>query len=251
MSMEMSEHRVLVTGASSGIGMAVSLLCNQKGATVIACGRDMPRLQHLKNTCTNQAFLHIETRDLQEDMDALPQWVAGLRQKYGKLTGLVCCAGYAVVMPLRAYDRNVAAGLYDIHVHAPLLLAKGFADKRNNMGKGSSIVFLSSAAVLAKEAGLSAYGGAKAAIQTATISLSRELAPQGIRVNTVAPAMVRTPMNEQYFAMLNPDARDQTLSAYPFGIGTPEDVAQTVVFLLCDSSKWITGQTIVMDGGRY
>lgn len=246
-----SDNRVLVTGASSGIGKAVALLCNQMGASVIASGRDMVRLQKLKNTCVHPEFLHIEPRDLQEDMDALPQWVAGLRQKYGKLTGLVCCAGYATVMPLRAYDREVAASLYDIHVHVPLLLAKGFADKRNNMGQGCSIVFLSSAAALAKEAGLSAYGGAKAAIQAATLSLSRELAPQGIRINAVAPAMVRTPMNEQYFAMLSPDARDQTLAAYPLGIGTPEDVAQTVVFLLSNSGKWITGQTIVMDGGRY
>lgn len=130
-----------------------------EGATVLASGRDMPRLQNLKNSCAHQEFLHIEPRDLQEDMDSLPQWVAGLRQKYGKLTALVCCAGYAAVMPLRAYDRNAAASLYDIHVHAPLLLARGFADKRNNMGQGSSIIFLSSAAALAKEAGLAAYGG--------------------------------------------------------------------------------------------
>ena len=251
MTMLTPENRVLVTGASSGIGMAVALLCNQMGATVIASGRDMPRLQNLKNSCAHQEFLHIEPRDLQEDMDSLPQWVAGLRQKYGKLTALVCCAGYAAVMPLRAYDRNAAASLYDIHVHAPLLLARGFADKRNNMGQGSSIIFLSSAAALAKEAGLAAYGGAKAAIQAATISLSRELAPQGIRINAVAPAMVRTPMSEQYFAMLSPDARDQALAAYPLGIGTPEDVAQTIVFLLSDSGKWITGQTVVLDGGRY
>ncbi len=245
------ESRVLITGASSGIGMAVALLCNQMGATVIASGRDHDRLLHLKNTCANQDTLHIEPRDLQEDMDSLPQWVAGLRQKYGRLSGLVCCAGFAAVMPLRAYDRNAAAGLYDIHVHAPLLLARGFADKRNNVGQGSSIVFLSSAAALAKEAGLAAYGGAKAAIQAATISLSRELAPQGIRVNAVAPAMVRTPMSEKYFAMLSPEARDAALAAYPLGIGTPEDVAHTIAFLLGDGGKWITGQTVVMDGGRY
>ena len=60
-----------------------------------------------------------------------------------------------------------------------------------------------------------------------------------------------TTMSEQYFAMLSPDARDQALAAYPLGIGTPEDVAQTIVFLLSDSGKWITGQTVVMDGGRY
>ena len=245
------ESRILVTGASSGIGMAVALLCNQMGATVIANGRDHTRLQDLKNTSANPEQMHIEPRDLQDDMDNLPQWVAGLRQKYGKLTGLVCCAGYGAVMPLRAYDRTTAAAIYDIHVHAPLLLARGFADKRNNAGQGSSIVFLSSAAALAKEAGLAAYGGAKAAVQAATISLSRELAPQGIRINAVAPAMVRTPMSEKYFAMLSPEARDEALAAYPLGIGTPEDVAQAIVFLLGSAGKWITGQTIVMDGGRY
>ena len=245
------ESRILVTGASSGIGMAVALLCNQMGAAVIANGRDHTRLQDLKKTCANPEQMHIEPRDLLEDMDTLPQWVAGLRQKYGKLTGLVCCAGYAAVMPLRAYDRSAAAGIYDIHVHAPLLLARGFADKRNNSGHGSSIVFLSSAAALAKEAGLAAYGGAKAAVQAATISLSRELAPQGIRINAVAPAMVRTPMSEKYFAMLSPESRDQALAAYPLGIGTPDDIAQAIVFLLGRASKWITGQTIVMDGGRY
>jgi NAD(P)-dependent dehydrogenase (short-subunit alcohol dehydrogenase family) len=251
MSLLTPAHRVLVTGASSGIGMAVALLCNRMGAAVIASGRDMARLRNLQSICAHPESLHMEPRDLQEDMDALPQWVAGLRQKYGRLTGLVCCAGYAAVMPLRAYDRNAAARLYDIHVHAPLLLARGFADRRNNAGQGSSIIFLSSAAALAKEAGLAAYGGAKAAIQAAARSLSRELAPQGIRVNAVAPAMVRTPMSERYFAMLDPDARNQALAAYPLGIGTPEDVAQTIVFLLGDSGKWITGQTAVMDGGRY
>lgn len=245
------ENRVLITGASSGIGKAVALLCNQMGASVIASGRDMIRLQNLKTTCAYRDFLHIEPRDLLEDIDTLPQWVAGLNQKYGKLTGLVCCAGFASIMPLRVYTRSSAVRLYDIHVHAPLLLARGFADKRNNIGQGSSIVFLSSAAALAKEAGLSAYGGAKAAIQAAVISLSRELAPQGIRINAVAPAMVRTPMNDQYFSMLSPEARDQALAAYPLGIGSPEDVAETIVFLLSESSKWITGQTVVMDGGRY
>lgn len=251
MSTPGAESRVLVTGASSGIGRAVALLCNRRGAAVIASGRDMARLQDLKNACAHPESLHIAPRDLLEDMDVLPQWVAGLCQKYGKLTGLVCCAGFAATMPLRAYDRNVVARLYDIHVHAPLLLARGFADKRNNMGRGSSIVFLSSAAARAKLAGLSAYGGAKAAIQAAAVSLSRELAPQGVRVNAVAPAMVRTPMAEQYFAMLSPDALDQAQAAYPLGLGAPEDVAQAIAFLLSDASKWITGQTLVLDGGRY
>ena len=249
--MTLSKNCVLVTGASSGIGKAVALLCNQMGATVIASGRDLKKLHALQSSCTHKDSLQIEARDLKENMDALPQWVGTLRQKYGKLSGLVCCAGFAALMPLRAYDREIAARLYDIHVHVPLLLAKGFTDRRNNVGHGSSIVFLSSAAALAKEAGLSAYGAAKAAIQATTISLSKELAPQGIRINAVAPAMVQTPMTEQYFAMLGPEASQQTVANYPLGLGTPEDVAKTIVFLLSDSARWITGQTVILDGGRY
>ena len=138
MTMLTPENRVLVTGASSGIGMAVALLCNQMGSTVIASGRDMPRLQNLKNSCAHQEFLHIEPRDLQEDMDSLPQWVAGLRQKYGKLTALVCCAGYAAVMPLRAYDRNAAASLYDIHVHVFPTLRQTWLPLRQNIKRTPS-----------------------------------------------------------------------------------------------------------------
>jgi NAD(P)-dependent dehydrogenase (short-subunit alcohol dehydrogenase family) len=245
------ERIILVTGASSGIGKAVALLCNRLGAAVIANGRDREKLAEAREQSRCPEAFNPEPLDLIADLDALPAWVRSLKEKYGKLHGLVCCAGYARILPLREYSRIEAARLFDIHFHAPLLLAKGFADRRNNAGSGSSIVFLASAAAIAREAGLSAYGGAKAALLAATASISKELGPQRIRVNAIAPAVVRTPMGEEYLSFLSDEAREKELAAYPLGLGEPEDVANLAVFLLSDAGARITGRTIVMDGGRY
>ncbi|MDR0466788.1 MAG: SDR family oxidoreductase [Deltaproteobacteria bacterium] len=245
------EHRIVATGAGSGIGKAVALACNALGATVIANGRDLGKLEDAGRKCAHPEAFHVEALDLQADVDALPQWIKSLRERYGKLGGLVCCAGHAGIAPLREYSRVEAGRLFDIHFHVPLLLSKGFADRRNNIGPGSSIVFLSSAAAVAREAGLAAYGGAKAALLTASGVLSKELAPLQIRVNAIAPGVVRTPMGEAYLSFLSDEAREKEMAAYPFGVGAPDDVAGMVAFLLSDAGKWITGQTIVMDGGRY
>ncbi len=245
------EDLLLVTGAGSGIGKAVALACNALGATVVATGRALDKLQAVKNESINPNAFHLEPLDLLADLDALPHWIKSLRERHGKFKGLVCCAGHAGIMPLREYSRTAAAQLFDIHFHAPILLAKGFADRRNNAGPGSSIVFISSAAALAREPGLSAYGGAKAALQAASSVLSKELAPQKIRVNAIAPAVVRTPMGEAYLSFLSEEGAKKEVAAYPLGIGEPDDVAGMVAFLLSDAGRWITGQTIVMDGGRY
>jgi NAD(P)-dependent dehydrogenase (short-subunit alcohol dehydrogenase family) len=244
------EQRIVVTGAGSGIGKAVALACNALGATVIANGRDRGKLENARSASAHPDAFHVEPLDLLADLDALPGWIKSLRERHGKLGGLACCAGHAGIMPLREYARSEAARLFDIHFHAPVLLAKGFADRRNNRGPGSSIVFIASAAAMAREAGLLAYGGAKAALLAAAAVLSKELAPQKIRVNAIAPAVVRTPMGEAYLSFLGEGAPAEQ-AAYPFGIGEPEDVAGMAAWLFSDAGRWITGQTIVMDGGRY
>lgn len=242
---------ILVTGASSGIGRAVALLCNELGATVIAHGRDNVRLQESKEASSDSAHFHTERRNLMKNMKELPTWVKGLREKYGKLHGLVSCAGFARLMPLREYSVKEAQEMLDIHFHVPMLLAKGFADRRNNIGRGASIIFLASAAATAKEAGLIAYGGAKAALASAAGILSQELARQGIRVNTLAPGVVQTPMGQGYLDFLSREAREKEIAAYPLGLGEAKDIAEAAAFLLSASAQWITGQTIVMAGGRY
>ncbi len=246
-----AEQRILVTGVSSGIGKAVALRLNALGATVIANGRSGEKLEAARSEAANPCAFFPEALDLLADMDGLPQWVRLLRERHGKLSGLVPCAGVNIVSPLREFDRTVAASFFDIHYHVPMLLAKGFADRRNNIGKGAAIVFMGSGATVAREAGLGIYGAAKSAITTAAGVLSRELAPLGIRVNTLAPALVNTPMCEDFLSFLPKERKKEEIAAYPLGLGEPEDVAEMAALLLSQSGKWITGQTIVLDGGRY
>jgi NAD(P)-dependent dehydrogenase (short-subunit alcohol dehydrogenase family) len=247
-----ADQIILVTGASSGIGEAIALRCNALGATVIASGRSEERLAANKAKAAFPERFHGEIRELTEDMDELPQWVTALRAKYGKFTGLVPCAGVSgLPLPLREYTRQQANAFFDIHFHAPLLLAKGFCDRRNNVGKGASIVFMSSGGALARVAGLSMYGGAKSALMTASVVLSKEYASQGIRVNALAPALVQTPMGLGFLDFISPEAKEEELRLYPLGLGEPDDVASMAAFLLSSQARWITGQTIVMDGGRY
>lgn len=251
MSLFTPDRTILVTGASSGIGRAIALKLNAEGATVIASGRDRAKLESGRAEAARPEAFHLEARDMTDEMEQLPDWIKTLREKYGKLTGLAPCAGYAIVQPLRQYTREEGAKAFDILYHAPMLLARGFADRRNNIGAGASILFLSSASAIAREAGLSIYGAAKAAVMAGTGILSKELAGQKIRVNAIAPGVVRTPMGEQYLSLISEEAKARELAAYPFGLGEAKDVAAMAVFLLSDKCGWVTGQTIVMDGGRY
>jgi NAD(P)-dependent dehydrogenase (short-subunit alcohol dehydrogenase family) len=226
-------------------------LCNSLGATVIANGRDVDKLKSAKIKSAYPEKFILEPHDLVQNLDTLPQWTTELRQKYGKLSGLACCAGIAQIIPIREYTRQDAANIFDIDFHVPMLLVRGFSDRRNNIGKGSSIVLISSAAAIAKESGLAAYGGAKAALQAAVRSLSRELSPGHMRINAIAPGIVQTQMGKAYLDMLDEESQQREIAAYPFGLGEPQDVAGMAAFLLSSAGKWMTGQTIVMDGGRY
>lgn len=159
-----SEQKFIVTGASSGIGEGIALLLNQLGATVIAMGRNVERLAALKAKAANPDSIFIETKDLAEDIAGLPDYVTELRKKYGKFSGMVYSAGVGVMAPFQMFDYVQAKKLFDINYHAPVMFTKGFLDRRNNIGKGASLVFLSSIDALVSTKGQSLYAGTKAAL---------------------------------------------------------------------------------------
>ena len=182
---------VLVTGASSGIGRACALLLNNLGATVIACGRDEERLAAARATAAAPDRWHNEPRDLLHDMEHLPDWITDLRGRYGKLWGLLHAAGDGRMDSLRQYDLAEARRHFDINFHVPLLLAKGFADRRNYQ-RGGAMLFLSSAAAVHPEKGHCLYGAGKAALAAAMQAVSQEVAPAGLRVHCLAPGIYPT-----------------------------------------------------------
>lgn len=246
------EQLFLVTGATSGIGLATAHLLNSLGAAVVANGRDKDKLAKARESAANPDAFHPAAFDLMANIAEIPDFVSSLRQEYGKFSGFCSCAGIFQMDSLRTFQTDTADAMLAIHYKAPLLLAKTLADRRNNIGKGASIVFVAALGGVFFQAGLLSYGAAKAAMIGAAKSLGKELAPRGIRVNCVSPALVRTPMTEgDYAAFMGYDVIAEAEEKYPLGLGMPEDVAAAAVFLLSGKARWITGQNIILEGGAF
>ena len=235
-----AEQRFIVTGASSGIGEGVALLLNELGATVIGIGRDNERLEGMKAKAKVPERINIEQKDLSDDIPGLPMYVRGLREKYGKFQGLAYCAGIGGIMPLRAVDYNDMLKMFNINYFAPVFMAKGFADKRNNNGAGSAMVFIASRGGVNTDPGMTAYSGTKGGLIATMQSIAKEIAPTGVRVNCISPALIQTRMADD-------TSRQYAQGKYPMGLGEVSDVANMIAFLLAKESRWISAQNYMMD----
>ena len=239
----------VVTGATSGIGKCVTLALLDRGATVIALGRDSKKLASLHDISGGDRKLFLEVRDL-SNSNGLDKWILSLSKKYSKLTGLVLSAGIQQIYPIASkFSVEQSKELFEINYFSNMQLAKGFCDRRANIGKGSSIVFLSSIASIRGNSGIVGYAASKGAINAAMKSLAVEVAQLGIRVNAVLPGFVKTEMTLSQRDVYTKEYIEALDDKYPLGIGAVEDVLGPILFLLSDQAKWITGAEIVVDGG--
>lgn len=235
-----SKQRFIITGASSGIGKEIALFLNRLGATVIGIGRDTGRLNEMKSNAFRPENVFVEQKDLTANIEDLSSYVKKLKEKYGKFSGMVYCAGVVPIQPLAIIDINTVQNTLNINYLAPIFLAKGMADKRNNIGAGTSMVFLSSAAAYISDKGHLAYAGSKAALCAAVKSMAKEYAKNKIRMNCILPSNIRTSKSPQEYI-------DSQIQQYPMGFGEPIDVAELAAFLLSKEASWITGQNYVLD----
>ena len=239
----------LVTGATSGIGKGVVLSLLSQGAKVIAVGRDSKKLASLKSEAINKNNLILEEKDL-SNCDGLDKWILNIVKKYGKVKGLVLSAGIQQITPISSpLSVEKSKELFEINYFSNIQLAKGFCDRRANIGKGSSVVFLSSIASIKGNMGIVGYAASKGAINSAVKSLALEVAKLGIRVNAVLPGFVKTEMILRWKEVYNKKYMEKMNNEYPLGIGKVDDVTGPILFLLSDESKWITGSEIIVDGG--
>lgn len=139
-----AEQRFIGTGASSGIGEGVALLLNELGASVIGIGRNKERLNALKSKCKHPEKIFLEVKELTEDIPRLPAYIKALKEKYGKFSGMAYCAGISSVIPIRQFEYDEAKRIYDVNYFSPMFMTKGMVDKRNNVGYGTSLVYISS-----------------------------------------------------------------------------------------------------------
>jgi NAD(P)-dependent dehydrogenase (short-subunit alcohol dehydrogenase family) len=182
------------------------------------------------------------------DLEQIPAWLKSVAARGGAFAGLVHSAGIHGGAPLRTIAAAQLETVMRINVSAAILLAKGYRQV-GCFQKPGSIVFLSSIAGLAGDAGIAAYSASKAALFGAARSLAIELARQEIRVNCVAAGAVNTGMTEVAFRGLTPEQVASIEALHPLGFGTAQDVAHAVAFLLSGMARWITGSVLVVDGG--
>ncbi len=244
--MDMSHRRILVTGASSGIGRATSVLLSQLGAEVVLVARSEQRLTETAQRMEGKGHV-VLPKDLHE-ADEIPIWMKQLVADDRPLHGLVHCAGIQQTKPVRFLKDKDVCQLMSVNFNSAVQLARGFRQKSVSV-KPASLVLLSSVIGMVGQAGVAAYAASKGAIRSLTQSLAMEFAPEGIRVNCIAPGVVQTEMTESFRSTLSEEQFEAVRSRHPLGIGQPIDVAHAAAFLLADTGKWITGTTLVVDGG--
>ena len=238
--------RILITGASSGIGKACAIEMSRRGASILLAGRNTRQMR------ADMELLHgtghsLAAIDLSSDVD-LADWVRAQANDFGPFDALVHSAGITKTLPVRAVDPGLYREMMAINLDAAYFLSKGFR-MRNVSRANASIVFMGSIAGLVGQAGLSAYCATKGALISLAKSLAIELAREQIRVNVIAPGMIETPLLEAERAGL-PDGRMQELiGQHPLGLGRVEDVAYAATYLCSDAARWVTGTTLVVDGG--
>lgn len=232
---------LLVTGASSGIGRATSVICSKLGATVIVVGRNDERLKETLSLLEGEGHLCFIC-DLQ-DIEQIDNMV----QQLPEIQGLVNNAGTSVIAPIQFIKEETFKNLLQVDTVAPIILLQKLL-KKKRLKKGASVVFTSSMAAMGDVApGNSMYVACKGAISTFVQCAALELSSKGIRVNAVCPAMIDTPLahegiTEEQFAEFK--------KRYPLGtIGEPEDIGYGIAYLLSNAAKWVTGTNMIIDGG--
>lgn len=234
--------KVLITGASSGIGYATAIECSRMGATLTLTGRDEERLRNcLGKIGSDGNDCFIADLTIKEELNNLVE-IAPV------LDGIVICAGKGTTLPIKSATTQKYQEIFDINFFAPAELVRLLV-KKGKLKNGASVVIIASiGGVLQFEPANAIYGTSKAALNAFMRFAAIEFATKGIRVNTICPGMIETPL------MQNGRFSEEQLNAYRESyplkrFGKPEEIGQAVVYLLSDAASWITGTSLVVDGG--
>ncbi|MBZ6259898.1 SDR family oxidoreductase [Streptomyces olivaceus] len=244
-AVELSGKVALVTGASRGIGYGVAEALVARGDRVCITGRNEDALKEAVEKLGADRVIGVAGKAHDEAHQAAA--VERVMEAFGRVDFLVNNAGTNPVFgPIADMDLNVARKVFETNV----LSALGFAQRTWHAWQkdnGGAIVNIASVAGLSPSPFIAAYGVSKAALINLTVQLAHEFAP-AVRVNAIAPAVVKT----KFAAALYEGREEEAASGYPLGrLGVPSDIGGAASFLTSEQSAWVTGQTLVVDGGVF
>lgn len=234
---------ILVTGASSGIGKTIALECAKMNAKLIITGRDQTRLEKVFNQLEGighqKIILDINNH---ADVDTFIDTIINI-------DGLVHSAGIVQTLPFKFVRREDFDNVMNTNFFSPAFITNKLI-RLKKIKKGGSILFISSlAGNYIANPGTSMYSASKGAINALSKVLAIELSSQKIRVNCLQPGMVQTEMIDTFQKSITEDQLKEDQKKYPLGYGQPEDIAFSAIYFLSDASKWVTGVSLILDGG--
>ena len=236
---------ILVTGASSGIGRCTAIECSKMGATVIVTGRNETRLKETfgaLDTSLGQSH-QMKTADLSEADN-----IYNFADELPHLDGMSLNAGIVKTMPVKFINQKSLEEVLNVNMMGPVLLTQRLL-KKKKLTKGASVVFTSSiGGVMISTVGNTMYGISKGGLNAFMKGMALEMASSGIRSNSVNPGFVATDILAA--GTISEEQLQANMKKYPLGrFGDPKDIAHAIIYLLSDASSWVTGHTLVIDGG--
>lgn len=233
---------ILVTGAAAGIGRATSIECAKMGATLVLTDINESGLQETLSLLEEGNHCYqVANLTSQEDLDQLVE-------ELPNLDGFVSNAGVTKPMPVKFINKNDMERIMSINTLAPIYLTQRLCRKKKFNDSASLVFTVSVGGVYTTAPGNAMYGASKGALQVFMKNVALEMAPK-IRCNSVNPGMVNTELVKG--GSYSDEDREKDLQTYPLKrYGEPRDVALAIVYLLSEASSWVTGHSLIIDGGK-
>ena len=239
---------IVISGAASGIARQCAISCSRMGGRLILLDLNAEGLQEtlgMVERPEEHFWASINLLDYDKVSEIIKEAVA----KVGRINGLLNCAGISTTNLFKLTKPEELDKFFQVNVYTGYFLAQECTKMGNFSKEGGSIVFFSSVAGSFGEVGKSTYGMTKASLLNLAKHLACELSRKKIRVNSISPGAIETPINMNLPHMKNPEKRAALEAQHLLGLGETTDIANACVYLLSDASRWVTGTNLFVDGG--
>ena len=244
---DLTGRKIIVTGASSGIGRDTAVMLSRLGAKLVLLARNEKGLQETLSMCEGVEH-HYHLMDV-SDLNNIENVINKVVEENGAMDGLVYCAGMTIDLPLASLKPEKIQTVLQTNLGGFIEVVRCIT-KRKNFNSGMRIVAISSVAATIGSKGHIAYAASKAGMNAAVRCMAIELAKKGICINTIAPANIDTPMISNWIKeYVGTDMYNQIMSRQYLGMGETKDVGAAAAFLVSPVAKFITGANFPVDGG--